>query len=324
MTPAPLRAHCPGKVNLVLRVLGRRPDGYHELRTVFQAVDLWDCLEVSPGEGITLRCDDPGVPADASNLVVRAAERLRAAVGRPELGAALRLRKGIPAGGGMGGGSSDAAGALLLLTRFWDLTVRGGDLLRLAAGLGSDVPFFLTGGTALGTGRGERIRPLPFAGPRPLLLGFPPFSTSTAEVYAAHAAALTGCTPGVSLPRLSAGNWRKDNEFSVSGNDLEATVLPRWPELAAFRDALLLEGALQASVAGSGSTVFGVFEDETRRCAAADALGPMFVTWKLLRTRAIRVAAHVERGGLPHEHHPSACLSGRGGQAQGVRFDHSR
>lgn len=293
---APLRAHCPAKVNLVLRVLGRRPDGYHELRTVFQAIDLWDCLEVGPGEGITLRCDDPGVPADASNLVVRAGGALRAAAGRTDLGAALHLRKGIPVGGGMGGGSSDAAGALLLLARFWGLPVRGGDLLRLAAGLGSDVPFFLTGGTALGTGRGDRIHPLPFAGTRPLLLGVPPFPTSTAAVYAAHAAALTRGTPGVSLPRLSAGNWRKDNEFSASANDLEATVLERWPELKAFRDALLREGALQASVAGSGSTVFGVFEDDRRRCAAADALGPMFVTWRLLRTRAIRVAAHVERG----------------------------
>jgi 4-diphosphocytidyl-2-C-methyl-D-erythritol kinase len=291
----PLRARCPAKVNLVLRVLGRRADGFHELRTVFQAIDLWDTLDVEPGPGIELRCDTPGIPSDRTNLVVRAAEALRDAAGRPDLGACLTLRKGIPAGGGLGGGSSDAAGALLLLARFWNLRVRGSELARIAARLGSDVPFFLTGGTALGTGRGERIRSLPFAGSRPLVLGIPPFPTSTGEVYAAHAA-LTGGGPGVSLPRLSGGNWRRDKEFSLSTNDLEASVLPRWPELSSFRGALLREGALQASVAGSGSTVFGVFEDEARSCAAADALGPMFVTWRLVRTRAIRVAAHVERG----------------------------
>ncbi|HET6371821.1 MAG TPA: hypothetical protein VFG76_00810, partial [Candidatus Polarisedimenticolia bacterium] len=248
---------------------------------------------------------------------------LREAAGRPDLQAALRLRKGIPAGGGMGGGSSDAAGALLLLHRFWGLRLPGATLRRLAAALGSDVPFFLTGGTALGGGRGEWLRPLPFAGERPILLGLPPFGTATADVYASHAA-LTRSDPGVSLPRLLPGNWRKDKGFSASRNDLEAVVLARWPDLATFRDALLREGALQASVAGSGSTVFGTFADEARLRAAAAALGTMFVTWRLVETRAIRVAAHVERGGLPHEHHPSACLSGRGGQAQGVRFDHPR
>jgi 4-diphosphocytidyl-2-C-methyl-D-erythritol kinase len=290
---APLRARCPAKVNRTLRVLGRRADGYHELCTVFQTVDLWDTLAVEAGEGLTLRCDDPTVPAEGTNLVLRAAEALRDEVGKPGLGAALFLRKGIPVGGGMGGGSSDAAGALLLLSRFWGLSLPGIRLRAIAAELGSDVPFFLQGGTALGRGRGEAIRPLPSPGPEPILLGLPPFGTSTAGVYTA----LTPLLAGVSLRRLSAGNWRKDKEFSASRNDLEAVVLRDWPELSAFRDALAREGALQASVAGSGSTVFGVFADEARRCAAAAALRPMFVTWKLLETRSIRVAAHVERGG---------------------------
>lgn len=293
MTADGLRARCPAKVNLALRVLGRRPDGYHELRTVFQAVDVWDTLEVVEGEGLTLACDDPQVPLDGGNLVLRAAAALRAEVGKPDLSAALRLHKGIPVGGGMGGGSSDAAGALLLLSSFWKLSLRGARLQALAAGLGSDVPFFLHGGTALGRGRGEDVRPLPFAGAHPILLGFPPFGTSTAEVYAA----LTAPGPGVSLPRLSAGNWRIDNEFSASRNDLEAVVLARWPELSVFRDALAGEGALQSSVAGSGSTVFGVFGEQARMRAASAALRPRFATWTLLETRAIRVAAHVEKGG---------------------------
>lgn len=286
-------ARCPAKVNLSLRVLGRRSDGYHELRTVFQAVDLWDTLEAEPAEGLHLRCDPGDVPSDHTNLVLRAAAALREAAARPDLGASLVLRKRIPVGGGMGGGSADAAGALLLLSRLWDLTLPGRRLRELAEGLGSDVPFFLQGGTALARGRGEDLVPLPFAGARPILLGFPPFGTSTAEVYAA----LTARNTGVSLRRLSGGNWRKDKEFSASRNDLEAIVLARWPELDAFRAALSREGALQASVAGSGSTVFGVFADGARRGAAAEALRPMFVAWKLIETRAIRDAAHVETGG---------------------------
>ncbi|HEX5044247.1 MAG TPA: 4-(cytidine 5'-diphospho)-2-C-methyl-D-erythritol kinase [Candidatus Polarisedimenticolaceae bacterium] len=286
-------ARCPAKVNLTLRVLGRRPDGYHELRTVFQAVDLWDTLEAEPARGLHLRCDFPGLAEDGSNLVLRAASALREAAGRPDLGASLVLRKRIPVGGGMGGGSSDAAGALLLLSRLWSLNVPGRRLRALAAGLGSDVPFFLQGGTALGRGRGEDLVPLPCAGPRPILLGIPPFGTSTGEVYAA----LTAGGAGVSLRRLSAGNWRQDNEFSAPRNDLEATVVARWPEIGSFRDALARQGAVQASVAGSGSTVFGVFAEEAQRRGAAEALGRMFTTWKLLETRAIRGAAHVETGG---------------------------
>ena len=286
-------ARCPAKVNLTLRVLGRRPDGYHELRTVFQAVDLWDTLEGTLAPGLHLRCDPPGAPEDGTNLVLRAAAVLREAAGRPDLGASLVLRKGIPVGGGMGGGSADAAGALLLLSRLWALSLPGRRIRALAATLGSDVPFFLQGGTALGRGRGEDLVPLPFAGPRPILLGIPPFGTSTAEVYAA----LTAGGADVSLRRLSAGNWRKDKEFSAPRNDLEATVLARWPELRRFRDALAGEGAVQASVAGSGSTVFGVFADAARRDAAAAALRSMFVTWKLVETRAVRSAAHVETGG---------------------------
>ena len=286
-------ARCPAKVNLSLRVLGRRPDGYHELRTVFQAVDLWDTLEGERAEGLHLRCEPASVPADRTNLVLRAAFALREAAGQPSLGASLVLRKSIPVGGGMGGGSTDAAGALLLLSRLWGLALPGRRVRALAATLGADVPFFLQGGPALGRGRGDDLEPLPFAGPRSILLGIPPFGSSTAEVYAA----LTAGGGGVSLRRLSAGNWRKDKEFSASRNDLEATVLARWPELQRFRDALAREGAMQASVAGSGSTVFGVFADEARRRAAAAALGPMFSTWKLLETRAIRSAAHVETGG---------------------------
>ncbi|NIS29848.1 MAG: 4-(cytidine 5'-diphospho)-2-C-methyl-D-erythritol kinase, partial [Actinobacteria bacterium] len=178
-----LVAECPGKINLLLRVVDRRPDGFHELDTVFQTIDLRDRLEIGPGEGLRLICDDPGIPCDESNLVLRAVRLLERDVARRPLQASLVLRKSLPAQAGLGGGSSDAAGALLLGCRFWGLEPSPEELERLAAELGADVPFFLVGGTARGTGRGDRIEALEPLPETPLILGFPPFGVSTAEVF---------------------------------------------------------------------------------------------------------------------------------------------
>src|SRR3954469_7342886 len=148
----------PAKLNLFLEVLGRRPDGYHEVETLMVAVDLFDRLTFreSPSGEITLRCDDPGLPTGSENLAVRAAERLRDESGR-RLGAHIDLHKSIPAGAGLAGGSSDAAAALAGLDRLWDLKTRPDRLATLASGLGSDVPFFLKAGAAICRGRGERV-----------------------------------------------------------------------------------------------------------------------------------------------------------------------
>ena len=175
MTGEPRSVRCPAKVNLVLRVLGRRADGYHELDTLFQAVDLWDSLSIRGSERLTLHTDDPKLPVDESNLVLRAALLLRERFGRANLGGRLELGKTIPVRGGLGGGSSDAAAALLLCNRFWGLGVPAETLAELAAELGADVPFFLTGGTARGRGRGDEIEPLTFPGAAPIVLGCPPF-----------------------------------------------------------------------------------------------------------------------------------------------------
>jgi 4-diphosphocytidyl-2-C-methyl-D-erythritol kinase len=282
-----LLASCPAKINLSLRVLGRRADGYHEIETVYQAVDLWDELEADVAETLLLDCDAPGVPTDGSNLVLRAATALRAAAGRLGAGASLRLRKAIPAGGGMGGGSSNAAGALLLLRRLWRLELPDSELVRIGVSLGSDVPFFLVGGTALGTGRGEEVRPLPFAGERPLVLGFPPFGVPTAEVYRRLSARLTHPGNSVSLSRLSTHKSREKNDFGSGGNDLEAVVFEGWPELQGFRDALLRAGAVRALLSGSGSSVVGIFGDGGEAERAAEALRERFRRWQVRPSRTL-------------------------------------
>jgi 4-diphosphocytidyl-2-C-methyl-D-erythritol kinase len=279
-----IRVACPAKVNLHLEVLGKRPDGFHELRTVFQAIDLWDVLEGEPDGDLSLTCDDPSLPCDATNLVLRAARALRERLG-PGPGARLHLSKGIPAGGGLGGGSSDAAGALLLLNRLWTGGLGRQELATLAAGIGSDCPFFLWGGTALGTGRGEWIEPMPPMPARDLVLGFPPFGISTAEVYA-RLAALTPPAAGVTVPALFT-KFSPEKDFGAARNDLEGAVLEGWPELGVFRARLLDEGARLALVSGSGSTVFGLFDDAAAATRAGASASGAFPSWRVRTSRTV-------------------------------------
>ena len=210
------RAICPAKVNLALHVAGRRPDGYHEIVTIFQAIDLCDVLHGELADSITLECFGGSVPAGEGNLVVKAARLLhaRSAAAR-ERGARLELEKTIPAGAGLGGGSSDAAGALLLLNELWDLRLDVPALSGLAAELGSDVPFFLTGGTALGTGRGTTIEQLAPIAERSVILGSPPFELSTPEVYRGLEAPLTVDGADVTVPRLFV-KFAKGNDFALA------------------------------------------------------------------------------------------------------------
>ncbi len=286
-----ITVRCPGKINWVLRVLGKRADGYHEVATVLQTIDLWDTLTIEPAQTLTLSCDTPGIPTDDNNLVIRAARILAARAGIGAPGAACRLAKAIPAGGGLGGGSSDAAGALLGLARAWSLDLHREELAAMAAELGSDVPFFLTGGTALGTGRGERIEPLRFAGEVPLLLGFPPVSISTAEVYARLGSNLTLPANGVNLSALRALKLPGNKDFGFAINDLEAVAFAGWPELRLFRDSLLEYGAIGAMLSGSGSTVFGTFDNEDGMNRAGEKLSGLYRDWELLRTRTVAEAA---------------------------------
>ncbi|MDM7935933.1 MAG: 4-(cytidine 5'-diphospho)-2-C-methyl-D-erythritol kinase [Cyanobium sp. CZS 48M] len=176
MDPFPvdqLTVEAPAKINLHLEVLGLRADGFHELAMVMQSLDLADELTIAPrGDGaIVLHCGTSTLPTDGGNLVVRAAELLRQHAERPELGATLQLEKRIPIGAGLAGGSSDGAAALLGLNRLWGLQLDAASLLQLAAQLGSDVPFTLSGGTQLCFGRGERLEPVPLPAAAPAVLG---------------------------------------------------------------------------------------------------------------------------------------------------------
>jgi 4-diphosphocytidyl-2-C-methyl-D-erythritol kinase len=298
-TAAPKRyvARALAKVNLDLRVLGTRADGYHELRTVFQTIDLHDILTAQEKPGpFVLKCRTPGVPLDDRNLVWRAATALWKALGRggDPCDTLVTIEKGIPLEAGLGGGSADAAAGLQVLARLW-----GGaplSLLReVAAGIGSDVPFFLSGGTALGLGRGEEIYPLVDLPPHWVVIVRPPFGVSTAEAYSWYDEDRTG---GVREPRgelqILPVPWPTRAAQMV--NDLEAPVLRRHPEIGAIKSALREAGALAAAMSGSGSAVFGLFRT---RPSAARALRPLARAGSLaLLTRTISRADH-ERKARP-------------------------
>ncbi|MBV8855750.1 MAG: 4-(cytidine 5'-diphospho)-2-C-methyl-D-erythritol kinase [Acidobacteria bacterium] len=261
------------KINLGLRVQGRRPDGYHEIRTVFQTVSLRDRLSFqATNDGkLGLVCSDPGIPTDESNLVLRAASALRERFGVRQ-GARVELEKMIPAGGGLGGGSSDAAVALAALVTLWEIETDGGELAKIGARLGADVPFFLHGGTALGTGTGTEIRPLEDAPKMHLVVVAPGVHVSTAEAYKALGApALTKVEP---LVNLSVSRTEADFPDSLCGvwsNDFEAVVVRLYPEIGRARERLVETGAERVMLSGSGSSVFGVFESngEAGRAGAA-------------------------------------------------------
>jgi 4-diphosphocytidyl-2-C-methyl-D-erythritol kinase len=278
LSPFAFRIQCPPKVNLYLKVVGRREDGYHELETVFQSVDGGDTLYAAPAEDLSLRCSEPSLPTDESNLVMRAARLLRDRY--PEAadwGAALTLVKRTPAGAGMGGGSVDAAAALVLLCRLWGLSLSGAELAGMAAALGSDVPFFLQGGTSLARGRGEELSALPTPALW-LVLVKPPVGVRTPWAYRQWRVG-TCSGPGVEefIQALAGG---PGEIASVLRNDLEAGVVAQVPEIRAARDWLLEQGALGACMTGSGSAVFGITQgEEHAREISASAVGAPGRVW---------------------------------------------
>lgn len=287
-----VRAHA--KVNLDLRVLGVRADGYHELRTVFQGIELHDTLVCAEQPGpFTLKCRTPGVPLDERNLVWKAAAALWVALGRAGAirDAVIQIDKKIPVEAGLGGGSSDAAAALVALGRLW-----GGapiTLLREVGGtIGADVPFFLSGGTALGLGRGEEIYPLVDLPPHFVVIVRPPFGVSTAEAYAWY-----------DEDRAS-GQRDENREFqqlpvpwpsraAQMVNDLEPPVFRRHQEIAAVKAQLRELGATAAAMSGSGSAVFGLFRS---RVTAQKAVKPLSRNgFRALVTRTLSRGEHERR-----------------------------
>jgi 4-diphosphocytidyl-2-C-methyl-D-erythritol kinase len=276
------------KVNLRLDVLGRRADGYHELRTIFQAISLHDILvlETKKEPGIDLRitgnsqlAGEPG----RDNLVYRAIRDLAREI-KFERGIRAVLTKRIPMGRGMGGGSSDAAAALSGLLQLSGKSVAMERLLEIASGLGADVPFFLQGGRALGIGRGDEIYPLPDVRRREVLVVSPHnIAVPTKDAYRWLSEELTNGGGPTKLLQFCALCWSPQG--GTLSNDFEAAVFPRYPRLAAIKRELLQQGAAEASLAGSGSAVFGIYQHpaKARRAARAFPKDQVFLCSTLSR-----------------------------------------
>jgi len=250
------------KINWTLQILGKRPDGYHEVVTVLQTVSLCDELtfELRDDDEICLTCNDPEIPTDDSNLIVKAAKALNGG------GVDVSLTKRIPAKGGLGGASSNAAVTLLALNHLWRKDLSDTDLLNIASGLGADVPFFLLGGCAEGTGIGTDLHSLDDCHEFHLVVVTPNASVSTAEAYAALKRGSLTTSGSASILSSSfarpvsgdSGPWSLHNDFEVVIFEIE-------PEIERAKSALLDAGARGALLAGSGSSVFGIFDDEAAR-----------------------------------------------------------
>ena len=296
MSDAPWPA--PAKLNLFLHITGRRADGYHELQTLYQPIDLADELTIRPrADGVVTRTGaDIGVPPEA-DLVVRAAQLLRAEAGNARLGADIALLKRIPVGGGLGGGSSDAATALVALNELWGLDWPASRLAELALRLGADVPVFVAGTPALGSGIGEVLEAVPVA-PASFAIVFPGVAVPTAQVF--QAPELTRNSPIITIPGFLSSDW--PSRPIAGRNDLEPIVASRYPAVRAALDWLGRRG--RARLTGSGASVFAAFAD---RGAARAALAGLpddwtgFVATGLARSPlAARVAA--ERSGRRSQH----------------------
>lgn len=260
------------KINLDLRIIGVRPDGFHSLRTVFQSLSLHDVLTFTLQKGpFAIECDDPTLPTDRRNLIWKAASLLWRTVGRRRgetpRDVTVGLRKRVPVLAGLGGASADAAATLLALSRLWELDVDLPTLSRLASRLGADVPFFLVGGTALGLGRGDDIYPLTDLPRTYVVVVRPKFGVSTVEAYGWYDDEPKRTTREPARRPLP-DRWP---EWSLSlRNDLEPAVIRHHPTIARIKHALVDAGAVVAAMSGSGSAVFGLFErlDAARRTAA--------------------------------------------------------
>jgi 4-diphosphocytidyl-2-C-methyl-D-erythritol kinase len=279
------------KINLALSVLGRRTDGYHEIQTIFQTISLYDELEIASSDRLKLRCEN--LPEDIpqeSNLVWKAASLLAAKSGA-ELGASIVLKKRIPMGGGLGGGSSNAAAALLGLRRFWNLDISDSELQAIAAGLGSDVPFFLNGGMAMGTGRGEKIELFPDMPAKDLIVIFPGVHVSTAEAYRSLNLGLTSASRAHRIQFLY--GQVKFGCLTEIFNDFEASILPAYPLIVEAKRFLEERGAIVAMLSGSGSSVFGFFPSEESAFAVSRI--KVREAWRLFPAKTLSRAEYFQK-----------------------------
>lgn len=270
----------PAKINWNLRVLGRRPDGYHEIESLVSPVGLFDdltfCSRSEPG--IELSCETPGVPVDDRNLIVKAAQALT--VGNTGLGVVCRLQKRIPMGGGLGGGSSNAAAALTGLNELWQLNLPGVELSSLAARIGSDVPFFLLGGSGILRGRGERLEAVEVDFGGYLVLLMPGYPVSTAAVYAVCQPEPRDRRPIEPASGLDARGW-----MERAFNMLEPAARAVCPALVPLMDEAALLAGRPVRISGSGSTLFTAFDT----CEEAERFAGQAGSLLKLETRVVRI-----------------------------------
>lgn len=274
------------KTNLLLKVENERADGYHDLITLFQTISLADELRFQTSSELELACDDPSIPTDDSNLIIKAAKNLRDKFGVSS-GANIFLKKRIPSPGGLGGGSSNAAVTLLALAKLWEIDVQLSDLVSIASELGSDVPFFLFGGTALGTGRGTEVEPVTDFYSDKIIIVDPAVAVSTAKIFKEF--------KGVGLTKAASDTILSNCRFNAAQvgtlafefeNDLENVAFGLFPQIQEAKLFLREMGAVSSLMSGSGACVFGIFDNEESRQAALKALGEK-TNWRSFAVTAI-------------------------------------
>ena len=274
------------KINLDLRVLGTRPDGFHDLKTVFQSLALFDTVTVTARRGpLAVTCDEPDIPTDRRNLVWKAASllhRVNTGKSTPPRDIAIDLRKRVPSEAGLGGGSANAAMTLLALNALWKMELTPDSLARIGGRLGADVPYFMIGGTALGLGRGDDIYPLSDMPPVHVVILRPGFGVATADAYGWFDEELRRPLKEPAARAMPAG-WPAWS-FTLR-NDLEIPVVRHHPAIGRIKQSLIDAGAAFAAMSGSGSAVFGLFERaEAARRTANDLARP---GWLSLHTRTL-------------------------------------
>ena len=269
-TGGEVRLRAPAKINFILEVIDRRPDGYHEIDSIFVPVDLCDEVTVNARDDsaeVRICCDDPAVPIDQTNTAWRAVEAFANAYG-PLPGIDIGIVKRIPAGAGLGGGSSDAAAVLRALARLAGVADPAPELFRMAAGVGADVPFFLRCVPARVRGIGEIVEPIPAPGFEWVAIAWPRVPVSTRSAYAELDLSLTWPKTADRIPRFLSGTGRLEEAH----NDFEAVVGRNVPQIPELKGKFLALGAITAGLSGSGSAVFGTYRDANSAARAAAIL----------------------------------------------------
>ena len=279
-----IAVHAFAKINLDLRVLGRREDGYHEVRTILQTIDWADEIRIEQAEQFLFV--EHGIEAGEDNLVVKAVRAFEELSGQT-VRARMELFKHLPSGAGLGGGSADAAVTMLGLQRFYNKQIAQSDMAQTLGELGSDIPFFIHGGRALGTGRGSEITPVEDDTDYALVVVVPSIAIATREAYSW----LTASGKSNTIKRFCGQQESSDSAEAEPGNDFESVVFPRHPLLSEIKKELLGAGARRAALSGTGSAIFGIFgsvEEAARAVPRVASLGEAKLTRPLSRPEYLR------------------------------------